>query len=67
MHQTMQQDKLEEADFKYDNDIFNFQPRNMQVRHIWSQIYGFLFFNQTLPKDKFEGADFKCDNGFFEF
>ena len=37
-------DKFEDAGFKYDNSIFKFQPRNMQIRHFWSQICGFLFF-----------------------
>ena len=34
----MQQDKLEDADLKHDNNIFKFQPKNTQIRHFWSQI-----------------------------
>ena len=36
--QTLQQDKFEETDFKYDNIIFNFHPKSTQIRHFWFQI-----------------------------
>ena len=53
LHQTLQQDKFEQADFKYDNSIFKFQHKNMQIRHFWSQIQAFLLFHEILQLDKF--------------
>ena len=49
-------DKSEGADFKHDNSIFKFQPKNMQTRHFGSQILAFLFFHETLQLDEFEGV-----------
>ena len=31
MHQTLQQNKFEEADFGYDSNIFKFQPQNTEI------------------------------------
>ena len=42
-------------------------PKIIQVRHFWSQIYGFLFLDQTLQQEKFEVTNFKCDKSFFKF
>ena len=36
--QSLQQDKFEDADFKYDNNIFKFQPENPDIWHFWPQI-----------------------------
>ena len=57
----MQLDKFEGADFKYNNIISKFQPKNTQIWHFWSQIYGFLMLHQTLKPDKFKDVDFKYD------
>ena len=54
----LQLDKFEGADFKYDNIVCKFQPKN-------SQIQAFLFFREILQIEKFEDADFKYDNSFF--
>ena len=35
-------DKLEGADFKYDNTVFKFHPKSTQFREFLSQIYGFF-------------------------
>ena len=35
LHQTLQQDKFEEAGFKCDNSIFKFEPKYMQIRGIF--------------------------------
>ena len=66
-------DIINGADFKYDNIIFKFQPKNTQIKHFWFQIKAYLvpnsgifvFFRQILQLEKFEGADIKYDNGFF--
>ena len=42
-HKILQLDKLQGADFKYDNIVFKFQPKNTQIRHFWSKILPFLF------------------------
>ena len=51
-HKILHLDKLEGADFKYDNIFFKFQPKNIQIRHLWSTIQGIYvvfmkFCNQT--------------------
>ena len=61
---TLLLEKLEDTDFKYDNSIFKFQPKNTQIRHFWFQIHAFLFLDKILSLDKFEGADFKYENKF---
>ena len=53
MHQTLQQNKLEDADFNYDSNIFKFQPTNAKIKHFWFQILAFLFFHEILKLDKF--------------
>ena len=40
-------DKCEGADFKYDNNVFKFQPQNTEIWHFWSQTSEFLFFAQN--------------------
>ena len=64
-HEILQLDIFE--DFKYDNIIFKFQPKNNQIRHFRSNILAFGFFRELLQFDKFEGADFKYDNSIFKF
>ena len=66
MHETLQQDKSKEADFKYDTIFFQIPAQKYPNKAFWSQIYAFLFFHEILQLDKFEGADFKCDNSFFK-
>ena len=52
----MQQDKFEEAYFKYDNSIFKFQPKNTQIRYFFApNLSIFVFFvHEILQLDKFE-------------
>ena len=57
--QNFELDKFQAADFKYDNIAFKFQPRNTQIKHFWSQIYGFLFLDEILCLKKFEGTAVK--------
>ena len=64
MHQTLQQDKFEDVDFKYDNNIFKFQPKNTEIWHFGPKFKNFYFLYKILQPGKFEGADFKYDNGF---
>ena len=33
LHQTLHLDKFEGVDFKYDNGFFEFQPKNIQIKH----------------------------------
>ena len=69
----LQLEKFLGTDFKYDNIVFQFQPRNTQVKHFWYQNEGFLvpnlgiFFNEILQLDKLEGADFTYDDSFLKF
>ena len=66
MHQTLQLDKFEGVAFKYDYNIFKFQPKNFQIRNFRSQILGFLVLNQTLQLIEFKDSDFKYDNIIFK-
>ena len=43
-HEIAQLDKFDGGDFKYDNNIFKFEPQSMQIGYIWFQIKGVLFF-----------------------
>ena len=61
----MQFKNFEGTDLNYENSILKFQPKNTQIRHFWSQIYGFLFLHQTFQLEKFGGVDFKFDKSFF--
>ena len=67
MHQTLKQDNCMDADFKYGNIVFEFQPKNTQIKRFWSQIWKFLFIREILQIDQFEGADFKYDESFLKF
>ena len=64
LHHTLQQDKFEDADFKYGNSIFKFQPKNTKIKYFCLRTF---ILHQTLQLDKFEGVDFKYGNDFFEF
>ena len=68
---VLQLNKIEDADFKYDNIVFKFQPKNTQIKHAGSQIQPFLFFCSFFPKilqlDKFDGVDFEYHNSIFKF
>ena len=62
-HDILQLDKFQGADFKYDNILFTFQPKNTQLKHFLAQISVFLgFLCKILQLNKLEGADFKYDN-----
>ena len=47
--------------------VSKFQPKNIQIRHFWSQIQAFLFFLKILQLDKFEGTGLKYNNIVFKF
>ena len=64
MHQTLQQGKFEDADFKYENNIFKFQPKNTEIGHFGPKFKNFNFLHEILQQANSSGADFKCDNGF---
>ena len=66
MHQTLLQDKFEDAGLKHDINIFKFQSKNAQIKHILVPNLRNFILHQTLQSDKFEGVNFKYDNGFFE-
>ena len=44
LHETSELDKFEGDDFKYDNSFFikEIQPKNIQIKQFWSQIWEFL-------------------------
>ena len=66
-HEILESDKFQGADFKYDNIIFKFQPKNTRITHFWSHIFGLSFIHQTLLQDKFKDTDFKYDYILFNF
>ena len=66
MHENLLLGKLEGVDFKYDNTFFEFQSKNTQIRHFWSQIEGFSLWHEILQSGKFEDADFKYENSIFK-
>ena len=75
--ETLQIDKFEGTDFKYDNSFFKilaqkypvkvFLVKNTQKQHFWSQIQTFLFLHKILQLDKFENVGFKYDNSSLKF
>ena len=60
------------TDFKYDNIVFKFQPKNPQAKHFSYPNGAFLvpnlgiFFERILQLDILEGAHFKYNNSFFK-
>ena len=48
MHKTLQQDKFEDANFKYDKNMFKFKSKNTQIKHFGTHILVFLFFREIL-------------------
>ena len=54
LHETSHFEKFEGTDFKSDNSLLKFRPKNIQ------------FFHERLLFDKLQGTDFKCDS-FFKF
>ena len=57
--QIFKLDKFEGGDFKYDDTVFKFHPKIIQIRHFWSQIYSFSFFNKMSQFGKSDGTHFK--------
>ena len=53
-------DKLEVADFKYDNNFLNLKPKITQTRHFWFQVWKFFVLHKTLLNDIFKGAEYAC-------
>ena len=50
MHQTLQQGKFEDADFKYENNIFKFQPKNTEIGHFGPKFKNFNFLHEILQQ-----------------
>ena len=48
--ETLQFDKFEDDDFKYDHIVFKFHSRNIQIKHFWSLLQAFLFFSAKFCK-----------------
>ena len=40
--------QIESIDFKYDNSFFKLRPKNTQIKHFWSQLYGIFVLDKTL-------------------
>ena len=64
MDQTLQQDKLEDVDFKYENIFFQIPAQKYPNKAFLVPNLGFFFFFfcEILQLDKFESADLKCVN-----
>ena len=60
MYQTLQLEKFESTDFKYDN-AFSKLLKAFLVPNL-----NFLHLYKTLKSEKFKGVDFKYDNSFFQ-
>ena len=48
-------DKLEGADFKFDNSFFKLQPKNTQIKYFWPQIYEFSILKKKFTIRKIRG------------
>ena len=64
-HETLQLDRFEGADFKYDNIFVKFYPKNTKIRLLCSRVKVILFSRELFEFKKFEGADFKYDNSLY--
>ena len=65
--QTLQLDKFEGADFKYDNSFFKILAQKYPHETFLVLILGILIISRNLQLDKFEGADLKYKNVIFKF
>ena len=65
MHQTLQLNKFEGINFKYDNGFSQFQSKNIQIKQIFV-INVFLFLHATSHIEKFKGANFENGHSFFQ-
>ena len=64
MHHTLQLDKFEGVDFKYENGFFEFQSENIQKNSFCPKCEYFLFLHEYSHIEKFRGTDFKNGNVF---
>ena len=53
-------DKLEVADFKYDDNFLNLKPKITETRHFWFQVWKYFVLHKTLLNDIFKGAEYAC-------
>ena len=67
LHQTLQLIKLEGINFKHDNDFYEFQSENIQIKHFCRKCKYFSFLHEISDLEKFEGTDFENGNSFFQF
>ena len=66
MHQTLQFNKFEGVDFKYGNGFFEFQPKNIEIKHFFAvNVSFFKFLHETSYIEKFEGTNFKNGNSLY--
>ena len=47
LHQTLQLNKFEGVNGKYDNGFFEFQPENIQIKHFCCKCKYFLFLHEN--------------------
>ena len=64
---TLELEKFQGADFKYDNSFSNFYPENTEIRHFWGRIETKKFFRKILHFIKFDVSYFKSHNSFSKF
>ena len=60
-------DKFEGAVFKYGNNFLNLQPKIIQIRYFWFQVWKLFVLHKILLKGIFESADVKCENSSSKF
>ena len=66
-HQNLRLNKLVGVHFKYDNGFFEFQSKNIQIKHFFVvNLTILLFLHETSHIEKFEGTDFDNGNSFFQ-
>ena len=51
LHQTLQLDKFDGVDFKYDNGSFELKPKNTQIKHFLSKIKVFFCMKLCILKN----------------
>ena len=66
-YQPLQQDKLEDKDFSYDNSIFKLQPENKEIRDFCNQIQTFFVFSLNSAIRNIQDGDLKYEKIVFKF
>ena len=67
LRKTFHFNKFEGADFKYGYSFSNLQPKIIQIRHFWFQVWKYFILHKILLNDIFENADVKRDNSSSKF